>query len=187
MGARTFQDAAGVLWEVFEVHRTSATPRGVSQGLELGWLTFVSTGGKRRLAPFPTGWESVPETELERLCAAARITHPARFPLPEMRGSGEQAAVPAVDRSGRPFLRSPMPTADVEPAEESLVREVVRVFAHEARTTKLPAIEAMVRLKALLLERYGGDNEDPATKADATDMRRVRKWFVEAFYFERDA
>ena len=87
MGARTFQDAAGVLWEVF-----------------------------------PTGWESVPEIELERLCASARIAHPARFPL-----------------------------------------------------------------KALLLERYGGDNEDPATRADATDIRRVRKWFVEAFYFERDA
>ena len=73
------------------------------------------------------------------------------------------------------------------PAEESLVRELVRVFAHEARTTNLPAIEAMVRLKALLLERYGGDNEDPATRADATDIRRVRKWFVEAFNFERDA
>ena len=187
MGVRTFEDAAGVLWEVFAVHRTSAVPRGVSEGLELGWLTFVSTGGKRRLAPFPAGWETVPETELERLCASARVAHPARFPLPEMRGSGEQAAVPAVDRSGRPFGRTPSLMTDGRPAEESVVREVVRVFAHEARTTKLPAIEAMVRLKALLLERYGGDNEDPATRADATDMRRVRKWFVEAFYFERDA
>lgn len=185
MASRTFEDSAGILWEVFEVHRTSEVLRGVSAGLEKGWLVFVSANGKRRLAPFPTEWESVLETELERLCAVARVANPAHYPLQVLRGPGENTSSSFVDKAGRAQKPESEPAAKMEQAEESLVREVVRVFAQEARTNKLPAIEAMVRLKALLLERYGGDDVEPATRADATDMRSVRRWFVEAFYFER--
>ena len=185
VASRTFEDSAGILWEVFEVHRTSEVLRGVSAGLEKGWLAFVSANGKRRLAPFPTEWESVPETELERLCAVAHVANPAHYPLQVLRGPGENTSSSFADKAGRAQKPEPEPATKMEQAEESLVREVVRVFAQEARTNKLPAIEAMVRLKALLLERYGGDDVEPATRADATDMRSVRRWFVEAFYFER--
>src|SRR6185436_13637056 len=62
--ARQFEDSTGTMWEVFEVHRSSEAPRGVSAGLEKGWLAFVSAHGKRRLAPFPESWESATEREL---------------------------------------------------------------------------------------------------------------------------
>jgi hypothetical protein len=187
VASRTFEDSAGVLWEVFEVHRASEAPRGVSAGLEKGWLAFVSINGKRRLAPFPTEWERIPASELERLCEAARVANPARYPREALRSAGERAAASKADNRPRIRLSEPDPPADQSGEAASLVRDAVRVFAHEARAKKLPAIEAMVRLKALLLERYGGSDVEAATRADATDMRRVRRWFVEAFYFERPA
>jgi hypothetical protein len=44
----------------------------VSAGLEAGWIAFESPRGRRRLAPIPTGWESLPEPELAALCRLAR-------------------------------------------------------------------------------------------------------------------
>jgi hypothetical protein len=60
------------------------------------------------------------------------------------------------------------------------VEATVRRFGHEARARNLPAIEAMVQLKALLQDRFAGPG------SDARDIRRVRRWFVEAYYFERN-
>jgi hypothetical protein len=61
------------------------------------------------------------------------------------------------------------------------VEDTVRAFAHQARTLGLPAIQAMLRLKALLLTNH------PAPESEARNMRLVRRWFVEAYYFERNA
>ncbi len=179
---RSFEDASGVVWEVFEVQRASEAPRGVTPGLEKGWLAFVSAEGKRRLAPFPTEWRASSEGELRQLCSVARVAQPAPHSwLGASSRPGSLAAkmtsVPAPDEAG--------PTLSA--AEGSLVRDVVRAFARDARATQLPAIEAMVRLKMLLQQRYGGDEVDAPTREDATDMRRVRRWFVEAFYFERSS
>ena len=187
VASRTFEDSAGVIWEVFQVHRASVAPRGVSAGLEHGWLSFTSERGKRRLAPFPSEWESVPELELERLCGLARVANAARYPREGGRSDVEQRSQLPADRAVRAGSRHADARAADELEEESLVRDTVRAFAHDARAHKLPAIEAMVRLKALLVERYGGEDVAPATRKDASDMRRVRRWFVEAFYFERTA
>ncbi|MDB4889740.1 MAG: hypothetical protein JWL61_1595 [Gemmatimonadetes bacterium] len=172
VAARTFEDSSGTVWEVFEVHRASEAPRGVSAGLEGGWLAFVSASGKRRLAPYPPTWESVSEPELEQLCESARRANPTQLPI-----GGPRARVPRVVESETP------------PPDEStsLVRDAVRVFAHEARASRLPAIEAMVRLKNMLAERFLKEDAPPETRADASDLRRVRRWFVEAYYFERPA
>jgi hypothetical protein len=170
VAARTFEDSAGTVWEVFEVHRASEAPRGVSAGLEGGWLAFVSSTGKRRLAPYPPLWESVSAKELELLCDAARRARPTQLPI------------------GRPRL---MPSPTAEPAAldandtTSVVRDAVRVFAREARADRLPAIEAMVRLKALLATHFLGEDSAPESRAEASDLRKVRRWFVEAYYFER--
>ncbi|MEO5816520.1 MAG: hypothetical protein ABIT20_14700 [Gemmatimonadaceae bacterium] len=169
MAARTFEDSAGTTWEVFEVHRASEAPRGVSAGLERGWLAFVSAAGKRRLAPYPPAWESAPVQELERLCESARRAKPTQLSV-----SGPRLLAPRV-----------VEATAVSDDRESLVRDVVRSFAHEARASRLPAIEAMVRLKTMLAVRFLGENADAATHADASDLRRVRRWFVEAYYFER--
>ena len=85
----------------------------------------------------------------------------------------------------RALAAEPLSVPEVEQERGNLVREAVRVFAQQARASNLPAIEAMVRLKTLLHEQYGGPGVDPGTMEDATDIRRVRRWFVEAFYFER--
>jgi hypothetical protein len=187
VASRTFEDSAGVLWEVFEVHRASEAPRGVSAGLEKGWLAFASANGKRRLAPFPAEWESSSASELELLCAAARVANPPRSSGEAALGIKERITATKIGERSKNVPSEQGVAAREGDGDASLVRDAVRVFAHEARASKLPAIEAMVRLKALLLERYGGSDVEAATRADATDMRRIRRWFVEAFYFERPA
>jgi hypothetical protein len=180
VAARIFEDSAGTTWEVFQVHRASEASRGVSAGLEQGWLAFVSVQGKRRLAPFPASWESAPPEELERLCAAARVANPPYFQPRDASSPGE--APSAFERRGS------LAGSDADlPDGANLVRDAVRRFAHDARAKRLPAIEAMVQLKAMLAESYGGAKFDSARTADARDMRKVRRWFVEAFYFERRA
>jgi hypothetical protein len=165
VAARTFEDSSGAVWEVFEVHRSSSKAGAVSTGLEQGWLAFVSGQTKRRLAPYPPSWETAAVPELERLCALARAAPTPRYVFDEKRPQRQQEAERLPDAS----------PSDV--AMESTVRD----FAHEARARGLPAIEAMIQLKLLIAERY----PDPAS--GARDMRRLRRWFVEAYYFERNA
>lgn len=176
MAARTFEDSTGDVWEVFEVHRSSRQPLAVSAGHERGWLAFVNGERRRRLAPYPSEWETIPVPELERLCESARAV-----PLP--RSYDLAPRVPrVVHRDDLPSAQSPGVGraagrgASVSGDVESAVRE----FAHETRLGGLPVIEAMVRLKAMLLERF------PDPGSDARDVRRARRWFVEAYYFERD-
>jgi hypothetical protein len=194
MAARTFEDSTGATWEVFEVHRAS-TQAGVSAGLEKGWLAFVSGSSKRRLAPFPPGWESATPVELERLCAAARVALQPRIagretqPRPKQAGQAGAGEPPAhistehAPRRGDTGGGLPVPEAGrepVAPGNGESVEAMVRAFAHQARASGLPAVEAMLRLKALLLK------EHPAPDSEARDKRRVRRWFVEAYYFERN-
>ena len=60
------------------------------------------------------------------------------------------------------------------------VQTTVRDFAREARTRGLPAVAAMLELKTLLLERH------PQADSEARDRKAVRRWFVEAYYFDRN-
>lgn len=185
MAARSFEDSSGVIWEVFEVHRTSEAPRGVSAGLEKGWLSFVSDSGKRRLAPFPTVWREATDVELERLCEQARVARPPRFNAQPTSAVGGRSFAKRYDSVPAASSVLPVEAPPPEGSDEGVVRAVVRDFARDARLNKLPAIEAMVRLKALLHERHGGPDAAPALRAVATDVARVRRWFVEAFYFDR--
>lgn len=180
MPVRTFKDASGATWEVFEVQRSVGRPVAVSAGHEQGWLAFVCGLTKRRLAPYPPAWAEASESVLERLCASARAA-PAPFfgPGPH---SGEfplQVGRPA--RSGGETPAEGAPTVEPDRAAvaqgEGSVEELVRRFAHEARLAGLPAIEAMVQLKAMLVRELGADTP--------IDLHQVRRWFVEAYYFER--
>jgi hypothetical protein len=170
MAARTFTDSAGLTWDVFEVHRASRTAGAVSPGLENGWLAFASGENKRRLAPFPPAWETYTDAELEALCDAARRAPTPRFPL---------------DRPVRPRIKRSMLDEEVESSgsmtgTHTTVESTIRDFAHDARARGLPAVAAMLELKALLQERH------PEPDSDARDRQLVRRWFVQAFYFERD-
>ena len=186
---RTFEDSAGTVWEVFEVQRSSHKAQAVTAGLELGWLAFISSGQKRRLAPYPEHWKTADDAELERLCSSARAARPTGFVLesPPAKGAANEGAprvrVPRI----RPARTSPPPADAAElPIASSVssadsVEDTVREFAHQARARGLPAIEAMVRLKALLARVY----TEP--RSAARDLHSVRRWFVEAYYFERTA
>lgn len=187
MTARTFDDSTGTRWEVFEVHRAAEKPGPVPAGLERGWLAFEHGTEKRRLAPFPSDWVEAPVVELERLCAIARVAlspdllhfERRREPRPE-RSAPESHPDRAANAEHHAEEAASVGTAtDEAPADD--VEHAVREFAHEARNRRRQAIEAMVELKAMLLERFPGENHR------ARDMRSVRRWFVEAYYFERDA
>jgi hypothetical protein len=102
MAYRTFRDAAGAEWQVWEVHptlaerrvlrerrtaargaperRTRNEPRtGVRHDLRYGWLAFRSRAERRRRAPIPPGWESFADDELRTvLDRAERIEEPRR-------------------------------------------------------------------------------------------------------------
>lgn len=197
MSARTFTDSIGARWEVFEVHRVSRNAGAVSAGLEGGWLSFVGEAEKRRLAPFPPDWEVLGEAELASLCERARRASPTRIvrtpptatsaggtridistELNRAEDRGAPRTIVVDDRRGREATGDDGHATDVSDTDG--VERVVRDFTHHARASGTPAIETMIRLRAALQERFPG--EHPV----ARDMRRIRRWFVDAYYFERD-
>jgi hypothetical protein len=71
---REFRDASGTEWRVF------LTPRGsdavsrehfLPEAYREGWLVFESAREKRRFAPVPADWETVPVEALVELCGKA--------------------------------------------------------------------------------------------------------------------
>jgi hypothetical protein len=186
MPARTFEDSAGVIWEVFEVHRSSQKSGAVSAGLERGWLAFVSGDSKRRLAPFPSEWVTADAKELERLCGLARLARATGLTRRTKSGDGKLSVAA---RSPIPRIRpshhehSPLPdneiTVGASVSGANAPERTVREFAQEARARGLPAIGAMIQLKALLARLY------PGSDSPARDVRAVRRWFVESYYFDR--
>jgi hypothetical protein len=88
---REFVDGDGVRWTVREIipepratlHRTLLT----RPGYENGWLSFRSSEMACRIAPFPQGWRSISDYEMERWCMKARDR--ARNGRTKMQG-GEQ-------------------------------------------------------------------------------------------------
>ena len=170
MTARTFTDSAGLTWDVFEVNRASQKPGAVSAGLEQGWLAFASGTNKRRLAPFPPGWATSSDDELALLCEAARQAPMPRYPL-------NQPLRPRIRRTAIPEAR-PQPRTE---GSGRGVEATVRSFAREARARGLAAVAAMLELKTLLQEQH------PEADSEARDKKLVRRWFVDAYYFNRDA
>jgi hypothetical protein len=191
MAARTFADSAGTIWEVFEVHRSSTKAGAVSSGLEQGWLSFTSANAKRRLAPIPLAWETSSDPELEHLCSTARLVPPPthvfepisrdrrrkRDEPVEKPDTGERRRASDAVETWPRATKSQEPSAAVE-SQDAGVEATVRRFAHEARARGQPAIDAMVQLKTLLQEQFG--DQDAATR----DIKSVRRWFVETYYFE---
>jgi hypothetical protein len=99
MAHRTFTDAGGVEWTVYDViprtdDRRAEERRRDPEGdigtedrrqedrrieighlpsrLTDGWLCFESAGDRRRLQPIPAEWMSMPEAELHDLLGQAR-------------------------------------------------------------------------------------------------------------------
>jgi hypothetical protein len=102
MSYRRFTDAAGRVWEAWEVHPSVIErrmnddrrnrPREITERrhrrefrliippeLSAGWLALQGCDAKFRLAPIPDGWIDLPDNELEMLIARA---HAAPAPPP---------------------------------------------------------------------------------------------------------
>jgi hypothetical protein len=98
MALREFRDANGVEWRVWAtIPETSALVRvayGPLGGLEAGWLTFECVKGRKRLAPVPTGWDTLSDAELERWCSEATAP-PARRSRRDETADRDQAGIGA--------------------------------------------------------------------------------------------
>ena len=81
---RSFQDAIGRSWEVWEVNPTSSERSeaemhpGVPQALTGGWLAFQCKSERRRLAPIPPGWCDCSEDQLLALLESAELKSSTR-------------------------------------------------------------------------------------------------------------
>src|SRR5215212_7124239 len=84
MALRSFDDRNGEGWQVWRVTPASSVLERSSwmEGeFRQGWLCFesLSTGERRRLAPVPENWETLPTERLELMC---RVASPARRTTP---------------------------------------------------------------------------------------------------------
>ena len=77
-------DSKGTEWLVTEISDPSmgsiASERLRMPEFKTGWLLFQSESTKKRLAPYPDDWRSMPVAELEKLCAKARTAPTSSSP-----------------------------------------------------------------------------------------------------------
>ena len=81
-GTRSFTDAKGVKWQVWEVKNPSVPPKLAellgTERRRSSWLVFEApTPEKRRLMPYPDDWRTIPDVELEQYCDRATRVPPA--------------------------------------------------------------------------------------------------------------
>jgi hypothetical protein len=73
---RYFDDVGGRRWHAFAVYPSAATAaRALPEPYQGGWLSFDSENETRRIAPIPSGWQTLPENELRKLCDEAVVAH----------------------------------------------------------------------------------------------------------------
>ncbi len=77
-----FRDEHGVVWDAWEVFRKdigkfeAKFPQRVAPPLVNGWLAMACAAESRRLAPFPFGWQYLPDPELQLLLQQADPVDP---------------------------------------------------------------------------------------------------------------
>lgn len=79
MGYTEFTDRAGRSWGVWHTVPAGKLLTTLAPEWKDGWLTFESEGEKRRLAPVPGEWESLPPQRLELLCRMAEPPTQSRW------------------------------------------------------------------------------------------------------------
>ena len=80
IAGRRFRDHDRI-WSVVAVtpehlHELGLPDNDLNPDLARGWLSFESGNDRRRLAPIPSGWETVDDEELAALCRRALPTGP---------------------------------------------------------------------------------------------------------------
>jgi hypothetical protein len=72
MGVRSFVDAEGNTWQVWEVAPRASLAAVYAGRMGNGWLCFECRDEKRRLPYPPSGWSEWPDEALERMRRAAQ-------------------------------------------------------------------------------------------------------------------
>ena len=76
MGLREFRDSGGTQWRVWDVRPDALDKRTTAEDYmrdwQEGWLCFESADTRRRLADFPSDWESLPDADLIMLLDGAQ-------------------------------------------------------------------------------------------------------------------
>ena len=74
MAVREFKDKKGTTWRAWDVTPETLVPATKSEEyladcFRHGWIVFenLDTGDKRRLSPFPNGWDQMTDAQLEAL------------------------------------------------------------------------------------------------------------------------
>lgn len=82
--AIVFRDESGIEWSVSEIRRQAELKGRVREFLPepytTGWLLFQSGSERRRFAPIPEQWQSLPEGRLRHLLARAIAAPGVRRP-----------------------------------------------------------------------------------------------------------
>jgi len=127
---REFRGANGVEWVAFLTARSVARDQHIPEEYREGWLAFESAHGeKRRLAPVPKNWESLPDEELAVLCARATLQAPRKRSTPTTEAQQE-------DREG----------AQLQPAETlqpQLKEQETRLYTALGEVCELPPPEKL--------------------------------------------
>jgi hypothetical protein len=163
---RHFRDKAGVEWQVFLTARGSdAVSRGqfLPEAYREGWLVFESAQEKRRLAPVPENWESLPNEALAALCekaapqlprtrsgAEGKSASPAAEPLKPKLQEAEQQ----LDRTLEEVCATPTAAARLDTGQLIRVEESLALAAEAAK-------EAVSLRRKLKAERDRGSSASP--------------------------
>ena len=113
MGLREFRDSTGIVWRVWdvtpEVLDKRTTAEDFMQDWQDGWLCFESESSRRRLATYPTKWETMPEAELEELLVKAQ-------PVKQRSAGSSTGQVPVYRPAPAPALHAESPLVpEVQP------------------------------------------------------------------------
>lgn len=89
---KSFEDAHGSEWVVFEVKRDYGRSSVLPTGYGNGWLCFESRGGKRRLMKYPENWRDLKDAELAELLTRAAPAPVAGAPVRDLTLDEQPAA-----------------------------------------------------------------------------------------------
>lgn len=148
---REFRDEAGTEWKV------TLTPRGsdavsrdhyLPEAYREGWLVFESSQEKRRLAPVPSDWESMPIEELARLCAkAVPQTARTRVPADAKTSSPAEALRPQLEKVEEQLDRTLEQVCETPTASHLDTGELIRVEESLALATEAAKEAVSLRRK----------------------------------------
>ena len=175
---RQFRDQAGVEWRVFLTARGSdAVSReyALPEEFREGWLVFESANQKRRLAPVPPDWESLPAEALAALCAKASPQLTRTKPLGEAKvGPPPERLRPRLREAEQQLDHTLEEVCDTANASKLDTGELIRIEENLALATEAAKEAVSLRRKIRAdEERSHGPDGSPKRAREGDDSART--------------